>query len=283
MINTVTVHTHPQGFSNDIFATDSHELNLFQPSIAFEKTADTELSKATDVVNYTLTLNNTSSPDSPDLVCTVTDALLGVNKAVTLESGQGDVTQVAYTVKEGDPDPLVNTAAVTCSPTDFPNVLSASDSWTVDLFQPSVNIEKSGPPFSKAGDTATYGIKITNTSSADSPDLVLDSFSDPLVDPVNVPAACATLAPAEECTFSYTYVVQASDTDPLVNTATVHYHPVDFPNDIADSSSWTTDLLHPAFEAKKECKAEPVSTRWSGGVHHHGEEHRRRRPARRAQ
>ena len=116
MINTVTVHTHPQGFSNDIFATDSHELNLFQPSIAFEKTADTELSKATDVVNYTLTLNNTSSPDSPDLVCTVTDALLGVNKAVTLESGQGDVTQVAYTVKAGDPDPLVNTAAVIVQP-----------------------------------------------------------------------------------------------------------------------------------------------------------------------
>ena len=33
-------------FSNDITATASHELNLFQPSIAFSKTADTKLSKA---------------------------------------------------------------------------------------------------------------------------------------------------------------------------------------------------------------------------------------------
>ena len=87
-VNTVTVHYHPVNFPNDIFATDSHELNLFQPSVTFDKTADTELSKATDVVNYTLTLDNTSSPDSPDLACTVTDAMLGVNKQVTLESGR---------------------------------------------------------------------------------------------------------------------------------------------------------------------------------------------------
>lgn len=368
VINTVAIHFHPENFPNDISATGSHELNLFQPSIAFAKTADTELSKATDDVNYTLTLNNTSSADAPDLVCTITDAKLGVNKTVTLAAGDGDVTNVAYTVQAGDPDPLVNTASVSCSPTGFPNVLSATSSWSINLFQPQVKIEKSGdalskigdsvtyhfkitnlssadspnlmldsisdsilglltapsecddlasnascafdvpwtvavgspdpvvntvevhyhpvnfpndivatdshelnlfqpsvtltksgPAYSKASDTATYNITINNTSSGDSPNLVLNSFSDSVVAGVTPPSACNALAAGTSCSFSYTYVVQTGDPDPLVNTATVHYHPDGFPNDITAASSATTDLLHPSFTVSKTCKAEPIS------------------------
>ena len=126
VINTVTVHFHPAGFPNDITATASHELNLFQPSITFDKTADTELSKVDDVVNYTLTLNNTSSADTPDLVCTITDAA-----ARREQAGHPGVRcrrrdqQVRLHGPAGAADPLVNTASVSCSPTGFPNVLTA--------------------------------------------------------------------------------------------------------------------------------------------------------------
>lgn len=251
VINTVTIHFHPDGFPNDISATASHELNLFQPSIAFSKTADTELSKATDVVNYTLSLNNTSSPDSPDLVCSITDAKLGVSKSVTLASGEGDVTNVAYTVQAGDADPLVNNASVSCSPTGFPNVLTATGSWSVNLFQPSVTIEKSGDTLSKIGDGVTYHFKITNTSSADSPNLGLGSVTDDLLGVLTAPAACDNLAPGASCEFDVPYTVQAADPDPLINTVEVHYSPVGFPNDITDTDSHSLNLFQPAIAFDK--------------------------------
>jgi uncharacterized repeat protein (TIGR01451 family) len=251
VINTVTIHFHPAGFPNDITATASHELNLFQPSIAFSKTADTRLSKATDKVNYRLTLNNTSSPDTPDLVCTIVDAKLGVDKQVTLASGAGSITDVAYTVQANDPDPLVNTASVTCSPTGFPNVLEARDSWTVNLFQPSVRVEKGGDTLSKIGDTVTYTFTITNTSSADSPNLHLNSITDDVLGVLTAPAACDNLAPGAQCSFSVNHVIPVGAPDPLVNTVEVHYNPVGFPNDITDSDSHSVNLFRPSITFDK--------------------------------
>ncbi len=58
---------------------------------------------------------------------------------------------------------------------------SDSDSWSVNLFQPSVDLDKSGPALGKIGDEITYSVTITNTSSADSPVLNLVSFNDSLV------------------------------------------------------------------------------------------------------
>jgi hypothetical protein len=71
-------------------------------------------------------------------------------------------------------------------------------------------------------------------------------------------AACSPLAAGASCTFSYTYVVQAGDPDPLVNTATARYHPEGFPNDIIRHGSATVDLLHPAFTVTKTCTTDPV-------------------------
>jgi uncharacterized repeat protein (TIGR01451 family) len=200
VINTVAIHFHPAGFPNDITATASHELNLFQPSITFDKTGDA-LSKVGDDVHYTLTLNNTSSADSPALNCTITDAKIGVNESVTLASGASNTTNATYTVQASDPDPLLNMASVSCSPEGFPNVLTASDGHSVNLFQPSVSSTKNGPAFSKAGDTATYDVAIENTSSADAPNLVLNSFTDSLVAGVTPPASCNNLAFGESCSF----------------------------------------------------------------------------------
>ena len=45
------------------------------------------------------------------------------------------------------------------------------------------------------------------------------------------------LAAGASCTINTTRTVLASDPSPLVNTVTVHYNPVGFPNDITDSAS----------------------------------------------
>ena len=62
--NTVTVETHPNGFPNDIDDSASAETNLFQPSVDVEKVCE-DFSKAGDVLDCTITIENTSSDDSP--------------------------------------------------------------------------------------------------------------------------------------------------------------------------------------------------------------------------
>jgi hypothetical protein len=250
IINTVVVRLHPDGFPNEIMATASHELNLFQPAIAFEKTADTSLSKIGDTINYRLVLNNLSSPDTPDLNCVIRDAMLDINGRVQAASGTGIVIDVAYTVKEGDPDPLVNTATAICNPLGFPNVYTAASEFTVELFQPSVKIEKFGDALSKAGDDVTYRFKVTNTSSPDSPNLMLDSFSDDvLLDlmPNALPAGCDNLAPGATCEFEISWTVPFGMPDPIINVVTVHYHPVGYPNDISASARHELNLFQPSI------------------------------------
>jgi uncharacterized repeat protein (TIGR01451 family) len=184
-------------------ATDS--VNLFQPSITMDKTADTEISKAGDTVNYTITVTNTSSADSPNLMGMVVDAMLGLNEAIDLAPGEVAVFNVPYVVQAGDPDPLVNTATVTVSPEGFPNVLEASDSWTVSLFEPSITLDKTADTeISKAGDTVNYTITVTNTSSADSPNLMGS-----VVDAMLGLNEAIDLAPGEVAVFNVPYVVQA--------------------------------------------------------------------------
>jgi hypothetical protein len=245
LINTVSLECVFTDFPNELSAQDSHETNLFQPSISFSKSADTELSKASDDVHYTLTLNNTSSADSPDLQCTITDVLLGVDKDVTLESGEGDVTNKTYTVQAGDSDPLVNTASVSCSPVGFPNILTASDSWTVNLFQPAFAVTKTGDALGKIGDAVDYVITLSNNSSADTPAvtcLATDTLLETVYDGV---------LPLGDTDIEYSRTVLLLDPDPLVNTVEVSCTIADFPNILSGSASHTTELFQPAVEVLK--------------------------------
>lgn len=257
--NTASVTCTVVGGTETASGSSTWKTNLFQPGITLEKTADTRLSFVGGLVNYTLKLTNTSSVDSPDLTCTIKDPLLGVNRGVTLASGAIDVTKVAYVIPSGAPDPLENTASVHCNPVGFPNDLDATASWQVNLFQPAVKLTKTGPAYSKVGDVATFSVTIENTSSADSPSLELVSFGDSLVPGVTPSGSCNPLAPGASCSFSYDYMVNVGDPDPLKNTATAHYHPVGHAVDVTSSATWSTDLVHPAFTVAKTCAKQPVS------------------------
>lgn len=255
LVNTATVTCSPEGFPNVLTDEDSHSVNLFQPSVTIDKTGD-ELSKVGDDVDYTITVTNTSSGDSPNLVCNVTDSLIGdIDTGVNLAPGANAVYNRTRTVEEGDPDPLVNTATVTCSPVGFPNILTDEDDHSVNLFQPSVTIEKTGPDFTKAGDENLYDIVVTNTSSADTPDLVCN-VTDSLLGIVDTDVTIAS--GGSESYLGLPYTTQAGDPDPLVNTATVNCSPEGFPNVVSDEDSHSADVLHPAFTLGKVCKAEPI-------------------------
>ncbi|MRR31888.1 hypothetical protein EG834_16505, partial [bacterium] len=227
LVNTVTMNCTPAGFSNALTATDDHTVNLFQPAIAVEKTG-TLTSKVGDEVDYTITLSNTSSADIPALNCTAVDTLLGTVFDDVLPSGDTVLTPT-YTVQEGDSDPLVNTVTLTCSPEGFPNVLTASDDHSVELFQPAVAVDKTGDTLSKVGDVVNYTVTLSNTSSGDTPAMNCVADDTLLGEIFN------SVLPAGDTILTPSYTVQAGDPDPLVNTVTLTCSPEGFPNILSDS------------------------------------------------
>ncbi|MGH2784272.1 MAG: DUF7507 domain-containing protein [Actinomycetota bacterium] len=258
--NTVTVHYHPQGFPNDISDTDDHSVELFGPSVTITKSGDT-LGKIGDNVHYTFEIENTSTEDAPDLILdSITDTLLGDLEDAAVDAGCGTLSPgdscsfgADRVVQQGDPDPLPNTVTVHYHPEGFPNDVSATDDHAVNLFQPSVVIDKEGDGTSKVGDNVQYTFEITNTSSDDAPDLLLASLSDTLLGDLmdEAPEACDRLASGESCSFGADRVVQEGDPDPLPNTVSVLYHPEGFPNDITDTDDHSVNLFQPGIGVDK--------------------------------
>ena len=153
-------------------------------------------------------------------------------------------------VQASDPDPLVNVVTVKFHADGFAVDVagtSSTDNHSTDLFVPSVRVDKGGPATAQVGDAVTYTFKVTNTSSPGSPALILDSITDPLIGTLTIPASCNSLAVGASCNFTATRTVLAGDPDPLVNTATVHYHPLGFPNDIVDTDDHRVDIVTPSY------------------------------------
>jgi hypothetical protein len=139
-------------------------------------------------------------------------------------------------VLDTDPNPLVNEVTLTCSPEGWDNVYEESASHSTTIFEPAVEVIKSGPD-TATGDTITYDFTINNLSSADSPDLIMDSVTDTVLGDLTDTAGangCSTLVVGGSCSFSFDYTIQPTDPSPLVNVVTVHYHPDGFPNDVTD-------------------------------------------------
>ena len=255
--NTVTVHYHPEGFPNDITDTDDHSVELFGPSVTIDKSGDT-LGKIGDPAHYSFTITNTSTENAPDLIlATITDDVIGDLKALALDADCGTLAPgascsfgVDRTVVAGDPDPLVNRVDVLYHPEGFPNDITAFDTHSLNLFQPSVTVTKEGPANVTVGQPLTYTFTITNTSSNDSPPLNLESVTDvgdgwaglgDLTDEAKA-GGCTSLDPGESCSFQVTITAPANP-DPLSNTVSVLYHPDGFPNDITANATHATRLV----------------------------------------
>jgi hypothetical protein len=143
-----------------------------------------EISKRGDTVGYTVTIRNVG--------------LARLYQKSILDSRQGDLTgqgscgaslakndgqpggpdectiQYNYTIKAGDPDPLVNkVTALYTERADFTGVqITADAAHTVDLFQPSISLAKQANKTEVfEGEQVIYTITLNNTSSAGTPDL----------------------------------------------------------------------------------------------------------------
>ena len=238
--NTVTA-IYSSGATQDT-ATASASTNLFQPSITLDKTGNVTTAQVGDTVNYTITVNNTSSADSPNCVGAVVDTLLGVNQAINLAPGASVVVNASRAVAAGDPNPLVNTATATCSPVGFPNVLTASDTHSVNLVAPNYTLTKQcAPSTAQVGDQITYTFVITNTGDVQ---MNRVSANDTLLGDLTAQFP-ATLAAGATVTVTQTRNIQAGDPDPLPNTITTVYSVNGLNTTITRTASCSVDIVQP--------------------------------------
>ena len=114
--NTVTVETHPTGFTNDIDKSPTDSVNLFQPSIKVTRRLATRSSKEGDPGKYKVTIENASSGELPDLVIDkISDSL------------QGDLTNPAnYTSSTCGASLASGGSCTTSTPARFSAILTRS-------------------------------------------------------------------------------------------------------------------------------------------------------------
>ncbi|MCI0582593.1 MAG: hypothetical protein L0227_06805, partial [Chloroflexi bacterium] len=145
-----------------------------------DKTGDTD-SKVGDAANYTVTITNTGVTTlfKDDITDDVLGAITldGVNQAnpnvvantcgVSLAAAASCTITLSRVTQAGDPDPLVNTvtAVYNSSGAFTGTAVSDFDDHSLNLFQPSVTIDKTGDTLSKVGDSVDYTITVHNSSS----------------------------------------------------------------------------------------------------------------------
>jgi uncharacterized repeat protein (TIGR01451 family) len=182
------------------------------------------------------------------------DSLLGdlssqiTGGVITLAEGSETVTGL-YTVTLAGPDPLPNTVTVKGENQFKANPVSATASHKVDILYTGVSIAKTGPATAEVGETITYTITVTNTGEVD---LYITSLMDTLLGDLSsqITGGVITLAEGSE-TFTYTYKVLASDSDPLLNTITVKGVNQFKANPVSDSDGHSVNLLNTGVSITK--------------------------------
>jgi uncharacterized repeat protein (TIGR01451 family) len=217
------------------------------------------LSMVGNDVDYVITVTNTSSGDSPDLVNgTIEDSVLGDlldpdnpfvtvrDCAQTLAGGASCTINATRTVEPDDPDPLLNTVAVHYNPSGFPNDVTDSASHQVDLVHPDLAVSKTCAPASASpGDTITYTCTISNTGDVGLDRIsITDTLKGDLTDPANFTSSTCddSLAPDTSCTITYT-VTAPSTAGPLVNTVTATYQVQGLPDQLTESDTCTVQIV----------------------------------------
>jgi uncharacterized repeat protein (TIGR01451 family) len=220
------------------------------PSVDIEKTGDA-LSKIGDQVTYGFTIENTGG--WPLTLVSVIDDKVGDLSADATTAGCDELLvgetcsfTKTITIPPDALDPFVNTVTATYSHSDPATAGNVSDwdSHSTNLFQPAVQIDKTANVTeAKVGDTVTYTFAITNLSSDDSPNLILDTLTDTVLGDLELAANydvdCDTLDYQDTCTFTVDYLIPMGAPSSLTNVVTAHYHPDGFPNDIWDTDDHT--------------------------------------------
>jgi uncharacterized repeat protein (TIGR01451 family) len=221
--------------SQTIIAWATASVDILQPSIAINKTAEPAQAHEGDTITYTYNITNPGN--TPLFAISVID-----NKAgnITYEGGyqSGDtngneildvdeswVFTATYNVTAEDVSPLVNTATV--SGTDaLSQSVESEDTASVDILRPAIAINKTAEPAEAyEGYTINYTYTITNPGNTP---LFAISVIDDKAGNITYEGGYQSgdtngdeiLDTDETWVFTTTYNVTTDDVSPLVNTAT---------------------------------------------------------------
>jgi hypothetical protein len=196
----------------------------------------------------------------------VTAITSSFNFSTALGAGKSLEIDVTRVTQAGDPNPTTDTVTVTgtddLAGTGTPITASATN--TLNVFHPSVSLVETASPTAGVGGTPiTYTFAITNTSTSNSPHLVLDLsnpndfivddlFSNITADAVhaetgNPSATVADIAPGVTFSFTETRPIMASDATPLTDHVTADFTLAqnlgNFSNIITAAASTTTHTV----------------------------------------
>ena len=209
------------------------------PSIDLKKTAGSILDgdgngpDAGDTITYDFLVTNTGNVTLNPV--TVSDPKLG---AITCPSGPlaagatVSCTQKTYTLTQADVDAgkVDNTATATGTPPTGPPVTDTDTVTTTVPRLPAIELDKTGSAINDndgngpdAGDTITYGFKVTNLGNVT---LNPVTVSDPKLGAITCPAGALLPGASVNCTpKSYTLLQADVDAKKIENTATAHGSP----------------------------------------------------------
>ena len=248
LINTAYVYADDTQ-DHDERDSSSWSIDVVHPDVLVDKIADKTCAAVGELVTYTIYVTNPQTADVW-LNGSVTDAALGQTWYFN-DLMPGDVLTYTYTMAMPDVDPFINTVVVTAKDHQLHEV-SASDSWSVDVVHPDVEITKEANLTCAAvGELVTYWINVTNPSTADVwlNGTVYDQT-------LGESWEFFDLKPGQTLTFIVE--VRMPDVDPFINMAYVEardhqLHPV------SDDASWSVDVVHPYVLVDKianmECAA----------------------------
>jgi len=228
-------------------AAGSIAVEVWDPEIDVTKKGPT-LAKVGDEIEYEIGCTVVTDPEAID-ICTGNDPLLGGDLGV-FDCVAGQTRKFNYTIKVGDPNPLKNTATITCSLKDSANTVSDNDNWEVPTIAPAIAATKTGPKLAKAGDEITYTIGFTATN--DGQYLGVCTGNDPLLGgDLGVFVAGVTR--------DFLYTVKVGDPNPLQNEVTITCDITDRTNKASGKANWDVTLFKIGATLTKTCDPKSIA------------------------
>lgn len=239
--NTAKVHVTIEGFPNTIDKEASARVDIIHPHLTIVKGGDA-LSKKGDDTKFTFLVKNDG--DVPLTLFSVVDNPFGdITAKFTkplLAAGESELVTLYFPIPMDAPDPFVNKVTATYKYGSY--ITSGDSSYSVNLFQPSIEITKKVDKAEAIiGEKVTYTITIKNTSSSDTPKMWFN-----LTDALLGLDTSFYMNPGDpDFVKNVEYIIKETDPDPLVNTAKVHVTIEGFPNVIDKEASAKVDIIHP--------------------------------------
>jgi hypothetical protein len=238
--NTATITCGVVGFDNELSDSDDHSVDLIDPSIEVTKSGP-DIAKVGDEFCWEIGFENTGTGDLQN--CTGTDSFLGDLGAFSA----GVTRSFCHTPTASDPNPIENTATITCDVAGFDNQVSDWDDHSVDLIDPAIEVTKTGPDSAKVGDEICWEIGFESTGSGD---LENCTGSDSFLGDLGAFEAGVTR--------SFCHTATSGDPDPIENVATITCDVAGFDNQVSDWDDHSVDLIDPSVSLTKQCHPDPV-------------------------